>query len=395
MKYAKRFLFCFIIRCFHLAGWLMRQRPRLTGKEYLKNVPLPVIFAVTHDSYFEIPSLSTVFQKLTPRPIFAVMAKKDFLSGHYLSTNFGGNRPLLHLVLDALDRTGIPTLIFRLLNVSTVHRPFVESTLKRADELKQEISGQITHFRNTISQGLSTLVFPEGTTWGYGGLKQIRSSAYQLVHDTFMQYRRKVYVIPINVKADRLVQGCKDIFINVGRPRFILLSKEEFNEHLRECLLRLHTITFSQIGAYYLKKLSLMNARREREITLTRDVVTAHLEKVVADVHTMVENRILPAFDSRLTDKKYLARKVKRFIRYCIKRGYLVKLKEPGTPGAYAVNWKKVLADHPAKAFRKLNPVGYHANELLSLGEKYIDPLFNFPLKNGASPARTPRRLPA
>ena len=327
--------------------------------------------------------------------MFAVMAKKDFLSGRYLSTNFCGNNLFLRTFLAALDRTGIPTLIFKLLNVSTVHRPFVESTLKRADELKQEISDQITHFRNTLSQGLSTLVFPEGTTWGYGGLKQIRSSAFQLVHDTFMQYRRKVYILPINVKVDRLVQGCKDIFINVGRPRFILLSKEEFNEHLRECLLRLHTITFSQIGAYYLKKLSLMNARAEREITLTRDMITAHLEKVVANVNGMVENRILPAFDSRLTERKHLARKVKRFIRYCKKQGYLVELQDTGTPGTYAINWGKVLADHPAKAFRKLNPVGYHANELVSLGEKYIEPLFDLALKNGASPARTSHRLPA
>ena len=57
-------------------------------------------------------------------------------------------------------------------------------------------------FRKKIHDGFSTLVFPEGTTWGYGGLKKIRSAVHQLVSNVLDQYDIRVYILPINVKVD-------------------------------------------------------------------------------------------------------------------------------------------------------------------------------------------------
>ncbi|MBW2632447.1 MAG: hypothetical protein JRC90_11970 [Deltaproteobacteria bacterium] len=74
----KHLIFDIGIYCFFFAGRLMHQRPKLKGRENLKNIPLPIIFTVTHDSYFEIPSLAKVYQALKPRPVFAVMAKRIF-----------------------------------------------------------------------------------------------------------------------------------------------------------------------------------------------------------------------------------------------------------------------------------------------------------------------------
>jgi len=373
----KHLIFDVAISCFFIAGRLMHQRPRLKGRENLKNIPLPIIFTVTHDSYFEIPSLAKVYQALKPRPMFTVMAKRDFLSGNYLSSNFRGKNSLLKSIFRLLDKSGIPKIFFKIMNVSTVHRPFIETAVKKKNTIKKEISGQLTHFKETITQGMSTLVFPEGTTWGFGGLKKIRSSAYQLVSDTFSQYRKKVYVLPINVKVDRLVQGCKDVFINVGKPQFVIKSKEEFNQHLRDSLQRLHTITFSQIGAYYLKKASSIGPRTREEIILSREIVTGQIEKIVRDIYSKVQRKILPALDMSLLDKKYLIKKINGFVKYCTTNNYLVETSRDKGIEMYILNKEKVLTQYPAKTFRKLNPVGFHANELVSLGEQEIEPLFN------------------
>jgi len=371
----KRICFDVGVFLFYCACRLMRQRPRLRGKEHLADVPFPVICTVTHDSYFEIPSLSKVYRALTPKPPFSVMAKGDFLSGRYLSSNFKAKNPLLRRLMQVLDRSGMPKLFFRLMNVATVHRPFIEKTMQRTDDLKRDLSRQISHFGNILAQGMSTLVFPEGTTWGYGGLKKIRSAAYQLVSGVYRTYGRKVYILPINVKVDRLVQGCKDVFINVGPPQFVMRSKEEFNRQLYRTLQRLHTITFSQIAAYYLKKVSLFGGETRREILLTRDSLARQLEPVIATIARKVQEQVLPAFDYKLLDRQYRADKMDRFIAYCVKNGYLVKT----VRDTYLVNRKKVLALHPAKVYRKLNPVGFHANELVSLGKSTIDPLFEVP----------------
>jgi 1-acyl-sn-glycerol-3-phosphate acyltransferase len=373
----RHILFDIAILCFSFAGRLMRQRPKLKGRENLKNIPLPVIFTVTHDSYFEIPSLSKVYQALKPRPVFAVMAKKDFLSGNYFSTNFRSKIPLIEWIFKLIDKSGIPKSFFKVMNVATVHRPFIETTKKKKEAIKKEIAGQIAYFKKSVSQGMSTLIFPEGTTWGFGGLKKIRSSVFQLVTNTFGEYGEKVYILPINVKVDRLVQGYKDVFINVGCPEFIQKSKEDFNNYIRESLQKLHTITFSQIGAYYLKKLSIYEKKSRRQIVLTSETLTSQLERIVDGIHKEVEMRKLPSFDMRLINKRYLCKKVRLFIKYCTKNNYLIEATKGRRKGTYLLNREKVLADYPAQQFRKLNPVGFHANELTSLGEPEIEPLFD------------------
>ena len=102
---------------FSFASRLMRQRPKIRGKEHLKNLPLPVIFTVTHDSYFEVPSLSKVYRAIKPRPVFTIMAKKDFLDGSYLSTNYFQNLPLIRSGFKILDKTGLPKALFENLNL--------------------------------------------------------------------------------------------------------------------------------------------------------------------------------------------------------------------------------------------------------------------------------------
>jgi 1-acyl-sn-glycerol-3-phosphate acyltransferase len=365
------------IYCFRLAALFMRHKPHLNGKEHLEDVPMPVIFTITHDSYFEVPSLSKVYKSLKPRPVFTIMAKNDFLSGKYLSTNFGKNNSFLRAIMALLDKTGLPKAFLKKMNLITIHRPFIDSMEKRKEEIKKEISEHINYFKEKLSQGFSTLIFPEGTTWGYGGIKKIRSAAYQLVDNCYNYYQQKVHILPINVKVDRLVKGTKDIFINVGSPLFVQKSRDEFNQFLFNTLQKLHTITFSQIAAYYLKRLSTLSSNIQENITLTREHLIANLNRVVERIHTHVQKNILPAFDMRLIEKEFLCRKVNKFIRYCVKMGYLNEIRVNGNDRVYILNKEKVLAQYPARVYRKLNPVGFHANELKSLGEETIDTLFN------------------
>ena len=151
---------------FFIASLVMRHRAKIEGKNNLEKLPRQVIFAITHDSYFEIPSLARVYRAIDPRPFFTVMAKQDFLSGKYLSTNYFKDNAFFRSIFKGLDKTGIPKAIFNKLNLISIPRPFADTLEKKGDELKKEISDQFAQFKSKISEGFSTLIFPEGTTWG-------------------------------------------------------------------------------------------------------------------------------------------------------------------------------------------------------------------------------------
>ena len=377
-----------IVFGFNCAAKVLRQKPHLRGKEHLVKPPSPLIFTLTHDSYFEIPSLAKVYYSLKPKLDLLIMGKSDFLSGHYLATNYGKNNALLRFVLNLLDKTRLPRAIFRIMNVTTIHRPFVEHYQKRKDEIKLEISQQMKDIKEKISSGISTVVFPEGTTWGFGGLKRIRSGVYQLVDNTLRTAHRKVYLLPINVKVDGLVKGTKDVFINIGKPVFLKGARESFNRRLATLLTRLHTITFSQVAAYYVHYRAEVEKQASSFIEISRDTMKGNIAAVVRALESKTKKGALPPIDPKLPDQKYLEKKINGFIKYCRKKGYLVG-DGAGRDDSYCFDIGKIIASYPEKTYRKLNPLGFYANELASLGSDKILDLYNKAL-NGRKSTHAP-----
>ena len=374
-------LYEFILFGFFLASKIMRHKAHLMGKENLSRMPTPVMFAVTHDSYFEVPSLSRIYYALKPRPDFMVMAKNDFLSGRYLSTNYGKKNKFLRSILLMIDRLGLPLAIFRKLKVAAIDRPFVESFNRKKEDLRREISGQLNQFKESSARGISTLIFPEGTTWGYGGLKKIHSSVYHVLENTFQGTGRKVFILPINIKVDRLGKGAKDVFIRIGQPVFFRKPKDEFNQALFEILQQLHTITFSQVAAYYLKRLAEMKQDTTRTVVFRKELFMRNLEGILLEMSRLVRERALPGFDPGLTNRRYLAVKVEHFTKYCLKMQYLQKKRLSDRKEALLINVEKILANYSAREFRKANPLGFCANELASLGEQIVRPIFDARLR--------------
>jgi 1-acyl-sn-glycerol-3-phosphate acyltransferase len=367
----------FIISCFHVTSIIMRQRPHLKGSEHLKKIPTPFIISPTHDSYYEIPSLSRVYYSLKPRPDFMVLAKEDFLSGRYLASNFGKKSLLLKCLFTFLDKTALPFIVFKIMRLTTIHRPFIDTYAKKREQIRSEIGNQINRARESISRGLSTLVFPEGTTWGFGGLKKIRSAVYQLVENTFQSAQQKVHVIPINVKVDRLVKGGKDIFINIGSPVFFRCPKDEFNERLAGLLRQLHTITFSQIAAYYIRRLAESNENARGNLMMARERFVASMERITTEIGEMVRRKKLPGIDTGLMEREYLLKKANGFIRYCRKKHYLLDPPSGGKDEVFILDTESILSSYSDREYRTRNPLGFHANELLSLGEVSIRRIFD------------------
>lgn len=361
MRHSNGIIYEFFLFCFKVASILMRHRPHLKGKEYLKHIPDLVIFTPTHDSYFEVPSLSKVYYALKPRPHFVIMAKKDFLSGNYLSSNFGKKNKLAYYLFYFLDRTGLPKAFFKKMKLIDIPRPFIED-FNNKEAMKSEIYNQMEKLKSSIHSGFSTLIFPEGTTWGFGGLKNLRSGIFQLVDSTYRHFQKKLYILPINVKVDRCMIGKKDIFINVGKPVFILDEKDKFLAKVQEILKDLHTITFSQIASVYLQRLSMAVEEIDRVIVLKKEEITSHLDSIIADIMALVKEGRLPNIDEYLNDRSYRHKKLKRFLKFCIKKGYIARSND-----TYLINTKKVLSSFPIKSYRKENPLGFSANELLSI----------------------------
>jgi hypothetical protein len=48
-----------------------------------------------------------------------------------------------------------------------------------------------------------------------------------------------------------------------------------------------------------------------------------------------------------------------------------------GNSEVFLMSRDKILADYAPKEYRKLNPLGYHANELKSLGENLIRSIYD------------------
>jgi len=371
MHHSNGILYEFFLLCFKIASILMRHKPHLKGKEYLKHIPNLVIFTPTHDSYFEVPSLSKVYYALKPRPHFVIMAKKDFLSGNYLSSNFGKKNKLAYYLFYFLDRTGLPKAFFKKMKLIDIPRPFIED-FNNKEAMKSEIYNQMEKLKSSIHSGFSTLIFPEGTTWGFGGLKNLRSGIFQLVDSTYRHFQKKLYILPINVKVDRCMIGKKDIFINIGKPVFILDEKDKFLAKVQEILKDMHTITFSQIASVYLQRLSMAVEEIDRVIVLKKEEITSHLDSIIADIMALVKEGRLPNIDEHLNDRSYRHKKLKRFLKFCIKKGYIVR-----SNGTYIINTKKVLASFPIKSYRKENPLGFSANELLSINYNVLIAVYN------------------
>lgn len=360
----------FFLLCFKLASIIMRHRAHLKGKEYLKHIPELVIFAPTHDSYFEVPSLSKVYYALKPRPHFVIMAKKDFLSGNYLSSNFGRKNKLAYYIFYFLDRTGLPKAFFKKMKLIDIPRPFIEDFTNK-EAMKSEIYAQMEKLKRSIHNGFSTLIFPEGTTWGFGGLKNLRSGIFQLVDSTYRHFAKKLYILPINVKVDRCMIGKKDIFINVGKPVFILDEKDRFLAKVSEILKDLHTITFSQIASAYLQRISAAVEEIDTALSLKKEEIASQLDAIINDIIALVKEGRLPNIDEYLIDSNYRHKKLKRFLKFCLKKGYISRIN-----GTYIINTKKVLASFPIKTYRKENPIGFSANELLSINYNIVAPLY-------------------
>ena len=371
MRHSNGIIYEFFLFCFKVASILMRHKPHLKGKEYLKHIPNLVIFTPTHDSYFEVPSLSKVYYALKPRPHFVIMAKKDFLSGNYLSSNFGKKNKLAYYLFYFLDRTGLPKAFFKKMKLIDIPRPFIED-FNNKEAMKSEIYNQMEKLKSSIHSGFSTLIFPEGTTWGFGGLKNLRSGIFQLVDSTYRHFQKKLYILPINVKVDRCMIGKKDIFINIGKPVFILDEKDKFLAKVQEILKDMHTITFSQIASVYLQRLSMAVEEIDRVIVLKKEEITSHLDSIIADIMALVKEGRLPNIDEHLNDRSYRHKKLKRFLKFCIKKGYIVR-----SNGTYIINTKKVLASFPIKSYRKENPLGFSANELLSINYNVLIAVYN------------------
>jgi len=173
------------------------------------------------------------------------------------------------------------------------------------------------------------------------------------------------------------VKGAKDVFIRIGPPVFFRKPKDEFNRTLHELLQQLHTITFSQLAAYYLKRLAEMKRETARTAVFQKELFMQNLEDILGEINRLTRDRLLPGLDPDLLDGRYLSDKVERFLKYCLKKQYLQKKRLSDRKEALLLDIEKILSSYPVKDFRKANPLGFCANELTSLGERTFRPLFD------------------
>jgi uncharacterized protein YlaN (UPF0358 family) len=147
----------------------------------------------------------------------------------------------------------------------------------------------------------------------------------------------------------------------------MLGDKENFLDRVSEILKSLHTITFSQIAATYLQRMAMAVEHIDKAIVLKKEELASQLDTIINDINVLVKEGKLPSIDEYLLDSNYRHKKLKRFLKFCIKKGYIEKI-----DGYYMINVQRVLASFHIKSYRKENPVGFTANEFLSINYNCI-----------------------
>jgi 1-acyl-sn-glycerol-3-phosphate acyltransferase len=175
------------------------------------------------------------------------------------------------------------------------------------------IAGHLDCFIRLLEQGAVVQIEPEGRLSRDGRLGRMRSALYILLNAP----QAEVRVLPVAVTYDAMTRSRPGAFVRFGAETFALrgLSQQETNRCMAALLARLMTLTASQLGCHFLRRLCHEAGGRMQVDDL--DDYMRYQAQAFAAAGAPVDPRLLDAAQRRA--------RVLDFLGYCQDSGLLVR----------------------------------------------------------------------
>lgn len=124
---------------------------------------------------------------------------------------------------------------------------------QRRQAERETICGHLDCFVRLLAQGEVVQLEPEGRLSRDGRLGRMRSALHILLNAPETEVR----VLPVAVTYDAMTRGRPDAFVRFGTETLALrgLSRQETDRRIADMLARLMTLTASQLGSHFLRRL--------------------------------------------------------------------------------------------------------------------------------------------
>jgi 1-acyl-sn-glycerol-3-phosphate acyltransferase len=182
----------------------------------------------------------------------------------------------------------------------------------------QIIESQLQRIVELLERGETVFLTPEGKVSADGHFDRFRAGLHLLVNRPRVPLR----VLPMGITYDFMTTGRQSVFLNVGRELTDLqgLSRKEVDATVAKAIVTQLTVTASQLASQLLWSFRANGGRFS---------ATELLERVGLEAQRCADAGV--RVDPRLLNKRQLAKRIKQYLKYCVRKRMLVQT----TRGAY------------------------------------------------------------
>lgn len=235
--------------------------------------------------------------------------------------------------------------LFQLRSLAELRSPVRETLSARH---KTRIDDSLRLFAGILDGGGAILMSPEGVVTQDGSFHGIKSGMSQIVH----KCRRPVRLLPMAATYDLMTTGRPHVFFAIGPALEDVggWERDRMDREASEALLRLTTVTMSQLAAYAVHRRARQAENEVPEATLRAEA--RDTARQLEDEGRLVDPRLLEeaAFDARF----------QQFLKYCYRERYFTRR------NGVLVFDPAVVLDTSLPSFGMGSPWAFYANELAS-----------------------------
>ena len=175
------------------------------------------------------------------------------------------------------------------------------------------IESQLQHIVSLLEQGETVFLTPEGMIPVDGRFERFRAGLHILVN----RPRTSLRVLPAGITYDFMTSGRQSVFLNLGRELSGLkgLSRKDVDNRVAKAIVGQLTVTASHLASQLLMSYRTNGHGRFMAGELVERVGSDAQRCANAGAHV----------DPRLLDQRRLAKRMRQYFKYCVRRGMLLR----------------------------------------------------------------------
>ncbi len=316
------------------------ERYVVRGQENLEQIEGPALWIPKHESWMDMHTLSALWDKMGT-PLINGVSRSDYFP----------NSPIKSFLTSLLMRQ---TLFLEVERVG-----MSDASEKEKEKMQARNRKQAKRIQQYYQKGIHMAVLPEGTTKTDGRIAKIKSLAYNVSHVTIDGKTYVVPCVPVGNTIDFMASNKPSVFFNIGVPFYYQKVSDDvkgdiatFASTVKNAFMDLNTVTISQLGGVYLRKLA-MSKKEFMQIGPFEETIEQQAKKL---------NDAGYKVDPFLLDTSGRTYQVLGFYNKAIKIGYINRNGQ--------LNRTKILSTPNSRDFKQENMLLYCANRLFGIAEE-------------------------